>query len=127
MINNMHNIGIAVADYLASADWYRELGFDLTDDYGSAGLFKAGTAVLYIFQTDASDSGRPRDLNPVHNTPGLDHMSFRVDDVDAVHQQLTDRGVEIQSPPTNQDWGSRTIAIKDPDGVVIWMLGPLRK
>jgi uncharacterized glyoxalase superfamily protein PhnB len=49
-----------------------------------------------------------------------------VADVDANHQKLLDRGVEIEEGPTNQDWGSRTITLLDPDGNRIYFLGPLK-
>ena len=37
------------------------------------------------------------------------------DDVEATHRQLTERGVEFESPPQKQPWGTFAI-FKDPDG-----------
>ena len=39
-----------------------------------------------------------------------------VDDVDALHARLLQRGVEIELPPTDQSWGNRETYVKDPDG-----------
>jgi catechol 2,3-dioxygenase-like lactoylglutathione lyase family enzyme len=126
VVRHVHSIGLAVTDFKKSAEWYRHLGFEGSDELGTSGLFKAGDAVLYLFETDSPKSNAHRDLNPVHNTPGLDHLSFRVDDVDAYHARLLQKGVKIATPPTNQEWGSRTIAVSDPEGNVIWFLGPLK-
>ena len=126
MIQHVDNVGIAVTDFRRSADWYRNLGFECPEEWGTRGSFQAGDAVLYIFQTDSPKSPEPRQLDLVHNPPGIDHISFRVADVDASHQQLLERGVEIEEGPTNQDWGSRTITMLDPDGNRIYFLGPLK-
>jgi catechol 2,3-dioxygenase-like lactoylglutathione lyase family enzyme len=39
-----------------------------------------------------------------------------VDDVDAVCDEVTGRGVELLNGPLNRDWGQRTISFTDPDG-----------
>src|SRR5205823_13319041 len=108
------------------ADWYGKLGFQRQDDADGGGAFKAGEAVLYIFETDSAQPAGRRELDLVHNPPGIDHISFRVVDVDASHQALVARGVKMEEGPTNQEWGSRTITMLDPDGNRIYFLGPLK-
>jgi methylmalonyl-CoA/ethylmalonyl-CoA epimerase len=125
VIERIDNIGIAVTDFQRSAAWYRKLGFACDEEFGDSGSFTSGAAVLYIFQTDSGDPARARALDLVHNAPGIDHISLRVADVDAAHQALLAHGVEIEDPPANQDWGSRTITLIDPDGNRIYFLGPL--
>jgi catechol 2,3-dioxygenase-like lactoylglutathione lyase family enzyme len=127
MIKRFDNIGVAVTDFKRSAEWYRKLGFESQDGGGTGGSFQAGEAVLYIFETSSSESPRRRELDLIHNPPGIDHISFRVADVDTNHQELLARGVEIEEGPTNQDWGSRTITLLDPDGNRIYFLGPLKE
>src|ERR1041384_4993991 len=39
-----------------------------------------------------------------------------VEDVDALHKELVERGVPIQLPPTDQSWDNREMYIADPDG-----------
>jgi predicted enzyme related to lactoylglutathione lyase len=46
---------------------------------------------------------------------GFFNASFACDDVDATHRQLSERGVEFETPPTKQPWGTYAI-FKDPDG-----------
>ena len=42
-------------------------------------------------------------------------IGFQVDDVDAVHAELVERGVEITQPPTDMSYG-RDIGLRDPFG-----------
>jgi lactoylglutathione lyase len=44
---------------------------------------------------------------------------FVVDDVDAWHERLRERGVRILSEPTDRPWGHRTLYVEDPDGHVV--------
>lgn len=46
-------------------------------------------------------------------------LEFRVTDVDARHELLTARGVEILKPPTTQPWGRRSVWLRDPDGNIV--------
>jgi predicted enzyme related to lactoylglutathione lyase len=43
-------------------------------------------------------------------------MSVWVDDVDALHAELSERGADIRQPPTNFEWGVREMNVADPDG-----------
>jgi PhnB protein len=60
-----------------------------------------GTAVQY-------PTGRPLELY------------FRMEDVDAYHAELTSRGVAIEKPLTDQWWGDRNFAVRDPYGYRLW-------
>jgi uncharacterized glyoxalase superfamily protein PhnB len=42
-------------------------------------------------------------------------IAFQVDDVDAVHAELVEHGVEITQPPTDQPYG-RDLGLRDPFG-----------
>ena len=48
------------------------------------------------------------------------HLQLRVDDVDAFHQHCIDEGalLSVSGEPTDQSWGWREFALKDPDGYV---------
>ena len=46
-------------------------------------------------------------------------IEFQVDDVDAVHEQVQARNVEIAMPPTDMPWGNRSMLLRDPDGNVV--------
>ena len=50
-------------------------------------------------------------------------VSLQVEDIDATHKTLVDRGVEFTMPPTKQPWGGVLAHLKDPDGNVLTLLG----
>ncbi len=48
------------------------------------------------------------------------HLQLRVDNVDAVYQHCMDQGafLSVSGEPTDQNWGWREFALRDPDGYV---------
>ena len=48
--------------------------------------------------------------------PGI---SVGVDDVDAVHAQAVERGLEIVYPLRDEDWGVRRFMLREPSGTVV--------
>jgi uncharacterized glyoxalase superfamily protein PhnB len=48
------------------------------------------------------------------------HLQLRVDDIDAFYQHCHDEGaiLSVSGEPTDQSWGWREFALKDPDGYV---------
>ena len=46
-------------------------------------------------------------------------ITIEVDDVDAVHDDASHRGLEILYPLTDEEWGVRRFFLADPNGVVI--------
>ena len=48
------------------------------------------------------------------------HLQLSVDSVDAFHQHCLDEGaiLIVSGEPTDQNWGWREFALKDPDGYV---------
>jgi catechol 2,3-dioxygenase-like lactoylglutathione lyase family enzyme len=49
-----------------------------------------------------------------------------VPDVDAWYAELQGRGVSVQTPPTDQEWGLRDMRVDDPDGNHICICTRLR-
>ena len=126
MIESFDNIGVAVTDYPRAVDFYKKLGFEVDFEEGEGGSLKAGNAVLYVFKTSSSTSPQERDVSLTRNPPGIDHISFRVPDVDEVYGRFRKAGLPIETGPEDQTWGSRTITVLDPDGNRLWFLGPLK-
>jgi catechol 2,3-dioxygenase-like lactoylglutathione lyase family enzyme len=48
-----------------------------------------------------------------------------VDDVDALHAELIEKGVRIDSGPVDQAWGTREMYVKDADGNSIRFICPI--
>jgi predicted enzyme related to lactoylglutathione lyase len=88
-IQNIGQISIIVHDLQRAIAFYRDtLGLPL--------LFTAGNLAFF-------DCGGVRLMLGPAETPELDHPSsilyFRVPDINAAHQRLIDRGVQIVAPP----------------------------
>jgi uncharacterized glyoxalase superfamily protein PhnB len=47
-------------------------------------------------------------------------LYVRIDDVDAYHADVKSRGVAIEKPLTDQWWGDRNFAVRDPYGYLLW-------
>ncbi|WP_201836555.1 VOC family protein [Microvirga zambiensis] len=50
---------------------------------------------------------------------GIDHLGFKVEDVDHTYRELMKRGVESLRPPRTPRLGVRSALIKGPEGIVI--------
>jgi len=55
---------------------------------------------------------------------GYDHLGLEVEDLDAVYEELKEKGITFSIPPTNVETG-RMAFIKGPDGITIELFQPL--
>jgi predicted enzyme related to lactoylglutathione lyase len=58
---------------------------------------------------------------PEPASPGL-RLWLQVEDVAAVHGELSEKGVEVLRPPVREPWGLVEMWITDPDGVRICLV-----
>jgi lactoylglutathione lyase len=115
MILGIDNVGVAVRDRERSMAFYQNLGFRKTFQNERGSTMTAGSTKLFLFP--AADRGVPlRKITLEANPPGIDHLSFLVDDVDRTNTELTARGVSFLASPADQSWGARTAVLRDPDG-----------
>lgn len=49
----------------------------------------------------------------------LNGVHFHTDDLDAIFQKIKEAGGEIVQEPTDQPWGTRDFALRDPSGNMI--------
>ena len=65
-----------------------------------------------------SQPGRTADDAPIPTGTAALQLAFKVsqDQVDACATELTRQNVPIMSPPTDHDFGHRTLFFRDPDG-----------
>jgi catechol 2,3-dioxygenase-like lactoylglutathione lyase family enzyme len=49
----------------------------------------------------------------------LNGVHFRTDDVDATFEKMRASGAEIVEEPTDQPWGTRDCAVRDPSGNLV--------
>jgi predicted enzyme related to lactoylglutathione lyase len=106
-------VNVHVSNFATSVAFYRDL-LGLEQQFADEGFgyaaFSAGPVRLGIARIDSSDAEQ-RGLLGSHTGIG-----FRVEDLDATHRQLADRGVHFTMAPQKQPWGSFMAMFADPDG-----------
>ena len=115
-----------VSDIQQSFDWFEKLGWKKNWDWGTPPSFGAvGSGPCVIFLCLDAQGGRGKSefaaTGGVDGTQDADEgvwLSIWVDDVDAIHRQCLDRGIEITYPPTDEPWHVREMHIRHPDGHV---------
>ena len=127
-IKDVGAIILFVADLQRSKVSYHEvLGLDVEfEDDESVGFKIKGLAfiVLQVDRARVQLQGEPT------ATPGSGATAFLTsftDDVDALHANLVERGVQFFQGPANQPWGVRTAYFKDPDGHVWEIAQPIER
>jgi len=113
-----------VSNIAESFKWFERWGWKKLWDWGSPPNFGAiGSGKVEIFMCENCQGGRGLGKNKV--TFGEDEesdkgvwMSLWVEDVDAVHRECVDAGLDITFPPTNMPWSVREMHVRHPDGHV---------
>jgi catechol 2,3-dioxygenase-like lactoylglutathione lyase family enzyme len=116
---------ILVSDPDAALAFYRDvLGLELRNDVASeAGrwitLVAPDHPELEIVLTEPH-SGRPGEdgdaLLRILTKGLLNQVLFRSQDLDATFEKVASSGAEVLSEPTDQPWGVRDAAFRDPSG-----------
>jgi catechol 2,3-dioxygenase-like lactoylglutathione lyase family enzyme len=110
-------VTLFVEDLKAAKAFYeRTFGLPIHFEDDVSAVFSFGTTLVNLLQADAV-----RELvtpAPVASPDAGARMQFtiEVDDVDAMCEQLTSRGVELLNGPMDRPWGIRTASFRDPGG-----------
>uniref|UniRef100_A0A7V3PTT8 Methylmalonyl-CoA epimerase n=1 Tax=candidate division WOR-3 bacterium TaxID=2052148 RepID=A0A7V3PTT8_UNCW3 len=103
MIKKIAHIAIAVNSVAEAAGFYaQQLGLKLTGKETvphrkvTVGFIQLGETKIELVQPDAPDAPVARFL--AERGPGLHHICFEVDDIEAEFQRLKDAGVRIVDP-----------------------------
>jgi uncharacterized glyoxalase superfamily protein PhnB len=109
----------AAIDFLERAFGCERLGVHEGDDGKIVHAeLRLGEDVLALSSTGAGD--------PVYDqSAGRTAVYVEADDVDALHERARAAGAEVLMEPTDQDYGSRDFAVRDPEGN-IWAFGTYR-
>ena len=118
MLKGIDNVGVAVTDLAQSLAFYEKLGFTKAYDYETdvnGASMSCGSAVLFLFQTkQANPQPVKREPTLAQNPPGLDHISFVVEDVDAIYNDLKAKGGQFQSKPQTKNGAHDWSGLKTP-------------
>ena len=95
------------------------LGLKLGHRSGDYEQFDTGVTRLALYTRNAMAKTLGMSLErPSSNAPGLE-IGFKVDNVNAVVNQLVTRGASLAVAPMDRFWGQRTAYVRDPDGHLI--------
>jgi catechol 2,3-dioxygenase-like lactoylglutathione lyase family enzyme len=118
---------VIVHDPDLALTFYRDtLGLDVRNDVANEGFrwITVGAAAqpgVAICLTNYLN-GSPADGEAVAALVAkgaLNGVHFQTDDVDAAYAKVRDSGAEIVSEPTDQFWGTRDFAVRDPSGNLV--------
>ncbi len=118
---------VQVHDPDVALAFYRDaLGLEVRDDVANEGFrwITVGAATRPEIAIVLSDyvNGGPADRDAVAALlakGALNGVHFRTDDIDAAFERVRASGAEIVQEPTDQFWGVRDFAVRDPSGNLV--------
>jgi len=136
-LQRMDHVGIVVDDLAAATEFFAELGLVLQGE-GSVGGRTVDRVVgldgvraeiammqtpdghgrieLAKFHTPSSQGG---DRHAPANTPGIRHVTFAVEDIDAVVAGLRARGAELVGELERYEDSYRLCYVRGPEGIIV--------
>lgn len=146
MLREVMHIGITVSDMDKSVDFYKNVlglkyeGEILMDCEATQKLFAKDNCKARVAYLNGSDEllAPPIELIQFIEDCKIDksdlfktsisEICFRVDDIDKVYKDLSDKGVEFLSEPQKFDFTqygfgkSKAVYFKDPDGIILELM-----
>ena len=126
-IGKIDHIAVAVPDLQASINFYRDvLGFEIEREMETKGeysgmlsaVMKSKDVFVVLLQGKQPDSQISRFVE--QHGPGVQHIAFEVDDLDAVYETLSARGQEFVTGIINGPGLRQLFAKRDPvSGVML--------
>jgi catechol 2,3-dioxygenase-like lactoylglutathione lyase family enzyme len=136
-VQRLEHVGIVVDDLAAATAFFLELGFELQGE-GSVeggwvdrvvGLEGVRAEIAMVQTPDGhgrleltkfhAPSGRGGDRDAPANTPGIRHLAFAVDDIDAVVAGLRARGAELVGEVERYEDRYRLCYVRGPEGIIV--------
>ena len=110
-------ITLFVEDLQKSKDFYgRVFGLTVHFEDDNSAVFKFGDTLVNLLKSPAAVELIAPAVVGGPDAGARFQFTVGVDDVDAMCDQLTARGVELLNGPTDRPWGPRTASFKDPGG-----------
>ena len=109
MINSVSGIVAYIKDIQATADFYGALGFTIHDQTEDALNVSVGDFWIDFHPQDKEDKPEfQKEANPENKGAGQ-FLYLNMDDVDATHKELLEKGLKPSSEPKNYEWGNREL------------------
>jgi catechol 2,3-dioxygenase-like lactoylglutathione lyase family enzyme len=136
-IQRMDHVGIVVVDLAAATEFFVELGLELQGGGPVEGRWVDRVVGLEGVRAEISvvrtPDGRGRlELTKFHtpsdqsgnqhapaNTPGIRHVAFAVEDIDAVVAGLQARGAELVGELERYEDSYRLCYVRGPEGIIV--------
>ncbi|MEE1610854.1 VOC family protein [Microvirga sp. CF3016] len=129
MVQGFEHVGMTSSNLDRTIAFYggllglKEILVKRTDEGGRIAFLETGGVMLEIVEPAAPIQTPAREV-PVTEA-GIRHITFRVDDVEAVYDKLRAAGVEFTVPPrraANAELIRKVAFCRDPDGIVVEFL-----
>jgi catechol 2,3-dioxygenase-like lactoylglutathione lyase family enzyme len=136
-IQRMEHVGIVVDDLAAATAFFGELGLELQGEWPVEGDWVDRVVGLEGVRVDSAmmetpdghgrlelvkfhaPSGRGGDRHAPANTPGLRHLAFAVDDIDAAVASVRARGAELVGEVERYENSWRLCYVRGPEGIIV--------
>ena len=136
-VQRMEHVGIVVDDLAAAIEFFAELGLVLLGEWSGGGRSVERIVGLEGVRTDAAMMQTPdgngrleliKFQSPSHqgdsghapaNTPGIRHIAFAVEDIEAVVARLRARGAELVGELERYEDSYRLCYVRSPEGIII--------
>ena len=111
---------LLVTDLERSAAWWRErVGFDVELANENFALARRDGVIVMLARS-------PQPSVYWQVVENMWNVYIRVDDIDALHAEVLERGAELDYGLCEQPWGMREFGLQDPDGHDIGFGQPIR-
>ena len=136
-VQRMDHVGIVVDDLAAAIEFFVELGLVLQGEWSVEGRRVDRIVGLQGVRADAammrapdgngrlelvkfrSPTRRSDNRHDPANTPGIRHIAFAVEDIDAVLAGLRARGAELVGDVERYGDGYRLCYVRGPEGIIV--------
>ena len=133
----MEHVGIVVDDLAAATEFFVELGLELQGEWQVEGRWvdrivglDGVRSEIAMLQTPDGHGGielvkfhspptQGGDSHAPANTPGLRHLAFAVEDIDAVVAGLRARGTELVGELERYEDSYRLCYVRGPEGIMV--------
>ena len=114
-----HATVLLVDDVGRAADYYRDqLGFEVSHFEANPEHYAYASRDDCHVHFACFRGAGPRPNSEVV-PPDMFDIYVYVDDVEALHEELVERGAELLHGPTDQDYGLRELRVRDPHGYIL--------
>lgn len=136
-VRRIDHVGVCVNDLAAAKEFFLDLGLEVVGEGelegplvdSVTGLRDVKTAIVMLRTPDGEANielfkfYRPTDENGIQpnfaNTLGIRHITFAVEDIDAIVAKLKKRGTEVFSEIQNYEDIYKLIYVRGPEGIII--------